>query len=148
MELDETLATLRLLVSGSVSNARLGRLLVSRNLRALDLPAQNLDNSKDLGLPMPDLEGIQQIAAGSCSLVHNASRVSMKRSHKGTTRLGFFRYGLVVVAAMDLVTKATSWLLTPSSSCHYLPCAAAVLLSLKSMVPRKDGVDVDALNLS
>lgn len=67
MEPIETLAILRLLVSGAVTNARLGRLLANKHLRAVDLPSVQHESLVDSGFSPADATKIQRIAAGQCT---------------------------------------------------------------------------------
>jgi DNA processing protein len=67
MEPTETLATLRLLISGLVTNARLGRLLSDEQLRAVDLPSVSHEALLDSGFSRADATEIQKIAAGHCA---------------------------------------------------------------------------------
>lgn len=64
MEPTETLATLRLLISGIVTNARLGRLLAGRQLRVADLPSVSHQSLLDSGFSRAGATEIQRIAAG------------------------------------------------------------------------------------
>ena len=66
MEPKEILATLRLVISGTVSNAKLGRFLAARNLRALELPSLAPEAFEGMGLTMADIADVQAIASGQC----------------------------------------------------------------------------------
>ena len=67
MEPNEALATLRLLVSGAVSNPKLGRILAARRLRVLELPGLEPDSFSGFGLSRAEIANIQIIASGHCS---------------------------------------------------------------------------------
>lgn len=67
MEPTETLATLRLLISGIVTNARLGRLLAGGQLRVADLPSVSHQSLLDSGFSRAGATEIQRIAAGQCA---------------------------------------------------------------------------------
>lgn len=67
MEPIETLATLRLLLSGVVTNARLGRLLADKQLRVADLSSAQHESLAESGFSRADATAIQRITAGQCT---------------------------------------------------------------------------------
>ena len=66
MEPTETLATLSLLISWVVTNARQGRLLAGRQSRAADLSSVSHESLLDCGFSRVDATEIQRIVAGQC----------------------------------------------------------------------------------